>query len=883
MSNFWTLSEKALYKLLNTDNNGLTKQEATKRLETYGENILPEAAKPSLLSRIVKQFADFLILLLIAASIIALVLGEIVDAIAILVIVVINALIGFIQEYKAEQALSDLLSKEHQEVRCYRDGKLTVVDIKQLVPGDLLLVEAGDRIAADCRIIKSSSLKVDEAVLTGESLPVDKLETELTEKTVLAEQRNMLFRGTAVMQGKATVVVVRTGEETEIGRIAQALASQDKEPTPLQKELHHIAKRLTVLILVIAAVVFAMLLFRQSSLLEALLTAIALSVAAIPEGLPAIVAIVLSVGVLHLARKKTIVRTLKAVETLGSIKYLLTDKTGTLTWNKINVVQFLLRNQQEIKVKGEGYQTQGEFQNLDGSGIKSSQKQDLELLLTAGAVCNTAELEFENGQVKVIGDTTEGALLVASERYGLPYREVRQRYEILQEEPFSSESKRMLTLVKEKKNQKYFLFAKGAPEVILKLAQEKQAIFKDKTDDYAASGWRNLGLAYCEVKTKDLKKWDKAKHQWRFLGLVAQEDTVRKEAIEAVEKAKKAGITTIMITGDHRLAAYSIGKQVGILQHKSQVIDGADLEEIEDELLLDKLLAIKQPVRVFSRVSPEQKLRIVKLIKKRTGAIIGVTGDGVNDAPSIKAADVGVAMGISGSDVAKGVADLIIADDNYATLITGIFQGRVIFDNLIKFVRYLLSCNIGEVVVVFLGTAFGQLHILLPIQILFVNLATDSLPALALGFEKGTKSVLLRQPRDPKERILSRARWTGILIEGMFIGLVVLASFYYFLPLGFEYARTVAFLVLVLAQLLQALNSRSEKETIFEIGLFSNRFLWLALITSFVLTYLITQNPLLESVFKTRPVTDLSHWLVILFISSTVLLMSGLRKKLRLW
>jgi len=883
VNSFWALSEQALFKLLNTNSNGLDTQEVSKRLQTQGENTLPQGKKISLLTRLAEQFADFLIILLLASAIIAFLLGERLDAIAILVIVLINAGIGFIQEYKAEQALSQLQSKEQETAKCYRDGKLQLVNIKKLVVGDVLLIEAGDQVPADCRLIKAYSLKADESSLTGESLPVNKNEKVLSQQTVLAEQHNMLFRGTAVLEGKATAVVVRIGKQTEIGKIAEALTVQDREETPLQKELDHIGKRLAVLIMIIALAVFALLLFKNSSLITALLTAIALAVAAIPEGLPAIVTIVLSIGVLRLARKKTIVRSLKAVETLGSVKYLLTDKTGTLTWNKINVVRFVDEKKQEYIVQGEGYQTKGSFTDTSNQPLTKASRESISQLLKTGVLCNTAELEFAGQEVSVIGDTTEGSLLVAAERYQMPYRKLRSEYEILSEEPFSSANKRMLVLVKNKKNQEHYIFAKGAPEVILKLCHNRDSYFAEKTDQWARQGWRNLGLAYLPLAAKDVANWQKKINQMHFLGMVAQEDTVRKEAIGAVAKAEKAGITTIMVTGDHRLAAYSIGRQVNIASSRQQVIDGSALENMEDELLLDRLLAEKMPVRVFSRVSPEQKLRIVNLIKKRTGAVVAVTGDGVNDAPSIKAANVGVAMGLSGSSVAKGAADLVIADDNYATLVTGIFQGRVIFDNLIKFVRYLLACNIGEVVVVFVGTMLGQLHILLPIQILFVNLATDSLPALALGFEKGTKGVLLRPPRRTQERILNPKRWRGIIIEGIFIGMVVLLAFYYFLPFGFSYARTVAFLVLVITQLLQALNSRDEKQTIFQIGVFSNYLLWLALFFSFALTYLATQLPVLRPVFRTELITDPFHWLVMIAISSTVLVFSGLRKKLSLW
>jgi Ca2+-transporting ATPase len=618
--------------------------------------------------------------------------------------------------------------------------------------------------------------------------------------------------------------------------------------------------------------------------IEALLTAIAIAVAAIPEGLPAIVAVVLSVGVLSLAKKKTIVRTLKAVETLGAVRYLLTDKTGTLTWNKINVVGVCDSSRREYRIEGEGYQTKGSLKDLSGKVLSKTLSENMQLLIRAGVLCNSAELEFVNGEVKVIGDTTEGALLVLAERLEEEYEKIRQNYQVITEEPFSSASKRMLVVVKSKNSKEHYLFAKGAPEVIFGLLKDKNlAAYREKIDQWASSGYRNLAFAWAKLTPQEAVQKTLPLSKLQFLGLVAEEDTVRQEAVSAVEKARRAGIDTIMITGDHRLAALSIAKQTGIASLAKQVINGDELTSIEDEMLIDLILAPKDPVRVFARVSPEQKLRIVNLIKERTGEVVAVTGDGVNDAPSIKAANVGVAMGKSGSDVAKEVADIVLADDNYATLVTGIFRGRVIFDNLIKFIRYLLSCNIGEVVVVFFGTLFGQLHILLPIQILFVNLVTDSLPALALGFEQGTPGILERSPRNPRERILNPKRWRGIIIEGVFIGALVLGAFYLFLPLGFSYARTVAFLVLVITQLFQALNSRDERETMLTVGLFSNWLLWGALILSFALTYLVTQTGYLSHVFETEQITNPLHWVGLLSLSSLVLGLSGVRKLLKLW
>jgi len=884
MSNYWSISKQANLKLFGVTENGWDEKTAAKLQQQHGPNALPTKKGRPLIMRFLDQFKDFLILLLLGSSAIALVLGELVDSIAIMVIVVVNALIGFVQEYKAEQALAALKQQGQELVKTYRMGKLRELDSRLLVPGDVVLVEAGDKIPADCRILTSFNLMVEEAMLTGESLPVAKTEAVIPDKSPLGDQVNMLFKGTAVLEGKARALVVRTGAKTEIGRIAALLQGENKEETPLQKEIGDIGKRLTVLILGIAVVVFGLLLLRQSLVIEALLTAIAIAVAAIPEGLPAIVAVVLSVGVLTLAKKKTIVRTLKAVETLGAVRYLLTDKTGTLTWNKINVVGVYDSLMKEYGVEGEGYQTKGKLKDFSGKVLSKKLPDKLQLLIKAGVLCNSAELEFVNGEVKVIGDTTEGALLVLAERLNEQYTQIRQNYQVITEEPFSSASKRMLVVVKSKNSSEHYLFAKGAPEVIFGLLKDKNLpVYRAKIDQWASSGYRNLAFAWAKLTPQEATQKNLPLTKLQFLGLVAQEDTVRQEAIIAVKEARRAGIETIMITGDHRLAALSIAKQTGIASLAKQVINGDELSLIEDEMLLDRLLAPQDPVRVFARVSPEQKLRIVNLIKERTGEVVAVTGDGVNDAPSIKAASVGVAMGKSGSDVAKEVADIVLADDNYATLVTGIFRGRVIFDNLIKFIRYLLSCNIGEVVVVFFGTLFGQLHILLPIQILFVNLVTDSLPALALGFEQGTSGMLERSPRNPRERILNPKRWRGIVIEGVFIGVLVLAAFYLFLPFGSSYARTVAFLVLVITQLFQALNSRDERETMLTVEPFSNLLLWGALILSFALTYLVTQIGYLRVVFETESITNPLHWLSLLLLASLVLGLSGVRKLLKLW
>ncbi len=881
MSSFYNLDRSEVLRLLDTRENGLSSQEALLRQKVQGKNVLPSKKPTPLLFRFLSQFSDFLIILLLFAAGVSFYFGEMVDAGAIIFIVFLNALIGFIQEYKAEQALALLKQSEVKTTRVFRDGNVRTLDIAELVPGDIIVLEAGDKVPADARIIEAYSLKTDEALLTGESVPVEKKDAVLPDKTVLAEQYNMLFRDTTVLEGKVRAVVVKTGKDTEVGKIAALLEETKREVTPLQKELYKVGRNIALIIIVIAAIVFAILL-RQDSAIEAFLTAVALSVAAIPEGMPAIVAVVLSIGVLTLARKKTIVRKLKAVETLGSVKYLLTDKTGTLTHNKINLVRILTSSKKRIFIDGEGYKIEGKFYDENKKELSSTAKSKLEFLFEAAVVCNSAELDFDKGNISVIGDTTEGALLVGAERLGLAYQKIRAKYKTVFEEPFSSVSKRMLVVAKNQTNGKYYLFVKGAPEVIFKNCQAfAKQFFVKEVEAWASSGLRNLAIAYRQLKEEEVKKREWHLHKLKFLALLGQEDAVRKEAVLAVSKARQAGIETIMLTGDHRLAALAIGRKAGIVTSEKQVMDGSILEGISDKVLLEKILMNEDAVRVFSRVSPQEKLRIVKLIKEGTGAVVAVTGDGVNDAPSIKAAHVGVAMGITGSDVTKEVADVILADDNYSTLVDGIFQGRVIFDNLVKFIRYLLSCNIGEIVVVFVGTLMGQLHILLPVQILFINLVTDSLPALGLGFEKGSERIMIRKPRQAGAGILTLRRFSGIFFEGAIIGSISLFSYFYFLPKGFEYARTVAFLVLILTQLLHSLNNKSEDESLLNLKFFDNRFLLVAILLSFFLSVVLTQTGgFLQSVFKTQPIIYFLDWMFIFGISLSVIFFVEVKKML---
>lgn len=859
-------SKEVLEELSSSADKGLSVAEAAKRLKQDGENRLKGKKGRSRLEMVIDQFKSFLVLILLAACILSFVTHEVLDAVVILVIVLLNAVLGFVQENKADQALKALRDLASPKATVLRDEKTRKVSSVELVKGDIVLLEAGSYVPADIRLIEAVRLQAQEAALTGESLPVSKkADAQVSEEAALGDRKNMLFAGTLISSGRAKGIVVATAMDTEIGRIADMLSETEDEETPLQKKLGKFGRLLAMACLVICLVIFGLGFLRGMDLKEIAMTAISLAVAAIPEGLPAVVTIVLALGMQRMVGRNAIIKRLSAVETLGSTTTICTDKTGTLTQNKMTVKGLYL-DSEEFRVSGDGYSAKGEV-------LYNNQAQKnnpvLSELARCAALCNDADLDLE--KEKIIGDPTEACLLVLAEKLGVNKKAINQEFPRIDEIPFDSKRKMMSTLHKTEKGN--ILYTKGAPDIVLKHCQFiKTSKGVQKLDDamqnqileanarYADQAMRVLAFAF----KQDLSANESVDEENAliFLGLSAAIDPPREEVRSAINLCKKAGIRTVMITGDHKTTAAAIASDLGILSNKIAAIDGSEIDDYDDESFAAKV----KDCNVFARVSPKHKVRIVKSIREN-GEIASMTGDGVNDAPALKAADIGVAMGITGTDVSKEAADMILTDDNFSSIVSAIEQGRIIYSNIRKFVTFLLSCNIGEILIIFVSMIIGFPVPLLPIQLLWINLMTDSFPAFALGLEKGEKDIMLRKPRDPEEPIINRRMVIGLAVQSVFLCLGTLISFlliFYFKGYSpFDVfkaedpvlvtARTACFVTLVAGELLRAYSARSEKKMIFTSNPFANPYLNFSVLGGLLLLFAVLYLPGIQVIFSVMP------------------------------
>jgi Ca2+-transporting ATPase len=865
----------ALSRALHSDTErGLTSAEAAARLAQHGPNELPQAPPASPLKLLLAQFSSLIVWVLIGAAIVSGLLQEWVDAAAILAIVVLNAILGFVQEFRAERSLEALKRMVVVTARVVRDGGLVSLPAGELVPGDLIQVEAGDRIPADARLVYATGLLTQEASLTGESTPVPKSTEQMSQAEVpLGDRRNMLYMGTVVASGKGRALAVSTGLRTEIGRIAvmlQEAGSKRIDATPLQRRLEHLGYVLLYLSLGIVAVVFLLGLWRGEPLLGMFQTTVSLAVAAIPEGLPAIVTITLALGVTRMVRRHALIRRLPAVEALGSTTVICSDKTGTLTKNEMTVTA-LYQGGEVLVVAGEGYAPVGEIRSF-GQPVKLDARPGLKALLHASVLCNGAELRQEAGLWAILGDPTEGALLVAAAKAGLRKTELEREAQFLGEVPFDPERKKM-TIVRRTATGPV-AFVKGAPDVLLRdcrawvakdggmeaLTDEIRREILAANQDFASQALRVLGMAMrpldCEPEAYGAAALER---DLIFLGLMGMKDPIRPEVRVAVEACRVAGVRTVMITGDHKDTAVAIARELGILEGETKALSGADLDHLND----DELARQVELIAVYARVSAEHKLRVVRAWKKQ-GAVVAMTGDGVNDAPAVKEADIGVAMGITGTDVTKEASDMVVTDDNFASIAAAVEEGRGIYENIRKSIHFLLSINISLIILMLLATLLDLPLPLLPVQILWINLVTNGLPALALAMDPKDPDLMRRPPRSPNERILNPSRVRLMFSQGLFIALTTILVFVYCLygmDQDIERARTLTFTVVVLSQLFHAFNCRSDSRSLFTIGLWTNKPLTWAVGVSTILQAGILANPWARGIFKVAPF-DPEHWLL---------------------
>lgn len=863
-----------LMQALNTSYQGLSEEEAKHRLEEFGPNELRQEKKLSPLKIFLEQFKKILIIILVAAVFLSILVGEVIDALVILAIVIAIAILGFVQEYRAEKALEALKKMVAPTATVIRDGKGREIPATELVPGDVILLTVGDKVPADSRLIESMNLRVDEAHLTGESVPVEKETMVMPDDVPVADRKNMVFAGTVVTYGHGKAVVVSTGMSTEFGAIARTIQITEKPRTPLEIRVQHIGKWLGFIFTIVCTFVVMIGIFRGEPLLKMFMLGVALAVAAVPEALPAVITMGLALGVKRMAKCNAIVRKLSAVETLGCTTVICSDKTGTMTKNEMTVRKIYL-NGQIVEVSGVGYEPKGKFSIGD---IILEKNDHLALLLKIAVLCNDARLEGEEGHWYIVGDPTEGALVVAASKAGISQDELKRQYPRVGEIPFSSERKRMTTIHLTPEG-KRVAYVKGAPEVILErssraykngneveLSTDERSQILVVNEEMASNGLRVLGMAYRELPNiQDNFPAEEIEKNFVFVGLMGMIDPAREEAKHAVQLCDQAGVKTVMITGDHKLTAIAVAKELGILKSNSGlVLTGAELDKMKDE----EFEKIVENVRVYARVSPEHKLRIIRALKKK-GHIVAMTGDGVNDAPALKSSDIGVAMGITGTDVTKEASDMILADDNFATIVTAVKEGRGIYDNIKKYLAYLLSANVGEVIIFLLASLLGLPFPLIAAQILWVNLATDGLPALALGVDPAEPDIMLRPPRDPRESPFQGLR-AFLIGYPILMAAWVISVFNWVLQSGqgLVKAQTMAFAIIIMLELFQSFSCRSVRYPIIKINPFSNRYLILAVGWEIIMLNALLYVPFFNPLFNTTPLSPFD-WIIILLAAST--------------
>lgn len=886
---WYTMSPaEALEKLNVNPQEGLSTTEVNKRLEQYGPNALAESPPPSFWHRLLSQFNNFVIYILLFAAVISFFISlsenePPYESIAIMAIVILNAVLGVVQEGRAEQALAALKKLSAPDAQILRNGRTIRVPANQVVPGDIVLLEAGDNIPADLRLIESINLSIQEASLTGESVPVEKYaKAPVAENAVLGDRHNIAYMSTVVTYGRGKGVVIATGMQTEIGKIAAQLQSTEIEQTPLQNRLNDLGRTLSIAALIICGLIFLMGTIRALShsdtdlvkeIEESFLVAISLAIAAVPEGLPAVVTINLAIGMREMIQRNALIRRLPAVETLGSATAICSDKTGTLTQNQMTAVRLLVAGHR-LDITGEGYAVEGGFQ-ANGGAKDAHEWPETERLLLGGLLASDARLEDDEEAptgYRMIGDPTEGALVVAAAKAGMWRKDMESEYPRVNEVPFDSTRKRMSTIHQLPDGGGYLVFVKGAPDIVIELCThiyengkavaitpERRQHILDENQQMAGEALRVLAVAQRPLTSlPDKINAETIEHDLQLIGLVALRDPARPEVAEAIGKARHAGIKTTMVTGDYPDTAKAIAQEIGLLRDGGRVVSGAELEEMSD----DELDTHLDEIDAFARVSPTHKVRIVESYQRR-GHIVAMTGDGVNDAPALKRASIGVAMGITGTDVSKESADMILTDDNYASIVSAVEQGRVIYGNIRKFVYFLLSCNLAEISVIFIATLVGWPP-LTPLQLLWLNLVTDGAPALALGVEKGDPNLMDQPPRSPEEPIINRDMRIGMVAQTIVMTITTLLAFAVGQSMeGDTLGLTMAFMTLSGAQLVRAYSSRSELYTVFRIGIFSNKYMQYAFFTSFVGLLLVIYVPFLQEVFETVPLS-LEHWAVVL-------------------